>query len=128
MDNTLIIHISGNKENSGKILKVNQSLVKTFGYNKNEVIGHTINILMPELYGKRHNEFLNRYFRTGYKTVFNKERNFYALQRNGFCIYIKLLVKQLPTFDEGIQYVGMILHEENEYDYILTDEDRKSVV
>ena len=60
-DDTVVIHISGNVDNWGKIIKTNQSLAKLFGYTKVEVVGHSINILMPSLFGKRHNEFLQKF-------------------------------------------------------------------
>lgn len=64
-EDTTIIHVSGNKESIGKILKTNQGLSKVFGYSKTEVIGHSINILMPTLFAKKHSEFMERFFRTG---------------------------------------------------------------
>jgi PAS domain S-box-containing protein len=68
--NTAIVHMSGNKETVGKILKTNQGINTVFGYNKNEVVGHQINILMPKVYSKKHNLLLDRYFRTGHQTMF----------------------------------------------------------
>ena len=102
-------------------MKTNQGLTKIFGYSKTEVMGHFVNILMPSLFAKRHNEFLEKFFKTGHKTVFNTERLFYGLHRNGFCFCIKMLVKQLPSLVEGIQYVGMIRQSQADCDYILTD-------
>lgn len=62
---TAVIHISGNKESIGKILKTSQGLSAVFGYSKTEVIGHSINILMPTLFAKRHTDFMERFFKTG---------------------------------------------------------------
>ena len=64
-DDTTVLHVSGNKESVGKILKTSQGLSKVFGYSKNEVIGHSVNILMPTLFAKNHAEFMDRFFRTG---------------------------------------------------------------
>ena len=36
---------------------------------------------------------------------------------------MKILVKQMPSLIEGIQYVGMIKPLASDYDYILTDLD-----
>ena len=120
-DNTVVIHISGNKENSGKIAKTNQSLTKVFGYNKTEVVGHSISILMPLSFAKRHDDFLERFYITGHNTIFNKERILYGLHRNGYCFSIKLLVTQMPNLTEGIQYVGMLRQNMTEFDYIITN-------
>jgi PAS domain S-box-containing protein len=120
-DDTAIVHISGNKDSGGKIVKTNQGLFKVFGYTKTEIIGHFINILMPSIFAKRHAEFLEQFFKTGHKTVFNVERTFFGLHRNGCCICIVLMVKQMPTLEEGLQYVGMIRQVHIDSDFILTD-------
>jgi hypothetical protein len=64
-DDTTVVHVSGNKESLGKIMNASKSLTKVFGYNKNEVVGHSINILMPAIFAKRHTEFMERFFKTG---------------------------------------------------------------
>lgn len=120
-DETVILHVSGNKDSAGKIMKCSQGLTKIFGYSKSEVTGHAINILMPSLFAKRHNEFLENFFQIGHKSVFNTERNFFGLHRNGLSFNMKMLVKQMPNLDEGIQYVGMICQTNSDYEIILTD-------
>jgi len=101
-DDTTVIHVSGNKESIGKILKTSQGLQKVFGYNKSEVIGHSVNILMPTLFAKKHADFMERFFRTGRQIIFYKERSLFATHRNGYCFQIRLLVKQMPSLVEGI--------------------------
>lgn len=120
-DDTVVIHISGNKENPGQILRASQGLLKVFEYTKTEVINHSISILMPQSFGKRHSDFLKNFFKTGHKTVFNTERTLYGMKRNGYCFCIVLFVKQLPKLNEGIQYVGMMREVKNNCEYILTD-------
>lgn len=36
---------------------------------------------------------------------------------------MKILVKQMPSLQEGIQYVGMVKPLTSEYDYMITDMD-----
>jgi len=120
-DDTVVIHLSGNKDTAGRIVKTNEGLSKIFGYNKSEVMGHSINILMPSIFAKRHNEFLEKFFKTGRKTMFNQEKYLYALHRSGCCFQIKILLKQMPSLAEGIQYVAMIRQSQSDYDYIITD-------
>ena len=120
-EDTTVIHISGNKENPGRILKVNQGLFKVFGYTKTEVIGHSLNVIMPKVFAVRHNEFLEKYFETGYSMVLNKERIFYGMHKDGSCFCLKTVVKQLPSLNEEIQYVGMLKGEQTDCEYIITD-------
>lgn len=65
-------------------------------------MGHTINILMPALFAKKHAEFMDRFYRTGRQVIFYQERYLFATHKNGHSFQIKLLVKQMPTLVEGI--------------------------
>lgn len=121
LEDTAVIHVSGNRDSPGRIVKTNQGLTKIFGYSKSEVVGHLINILMPSIFAKRHSEIMESFFKTGQKTLFNSEQILYGLHRNGFCFQIKILVKQMPSLQEGIQYVGFIRQTFGESEIILTD-------
>jgi len=99
---TTVIHISGNKDSIGKILKTSQGLSTVFGYSKTEVVGHSINILMPTVFAKKHTDFMERFFKTGRQIIFYQERTLFATHRNGHCFQMKLLVKQMPSLAEGI--------------------------
>lgn len=52
--------------------------------------------------------------------MFNNERPVFALNKMGHCFYAKVLVKQMPSLKEGIQYVGMVRPTYTEFDYIIT--------
>ena len=57
---------------------------------------------MPALFAKRHNEFMEKFFKTGRQIIFYQERNLFGTHRNGYSFQIKLLVKQMPSLVEGI--------------------------
>ena len=120
-EDTAVLHVSGNKDSPGRILKTNQGFTKIFQYNKSEAIGHFVNILMPTLFANKHKDFLETYFKTGKTKTINKEKLLFALHRNGYCFPIKLMVKQIPNLTEGIQYVGMIRQFQSDHQYIITD-------
>ncbi len=73
-DNTTVLHVSGNKESVGKILKTSGGLTKVFGYNKSEVMGHSVNIMMPSIFAQKHQDFMERFFRTGRQVLFYKKK------------------------------------------------------
>jgi hypothetical protein len=64
-EDTTVIHISGNRETSGKILHVSNGLFKCFGHTKAEVVGHNVNYLMPGIIGTRHSDFLEKFYKSG---------------------------------------------------------------
>ena len=90
---TTVVHISGNRDTSGKILHVSNGLLKNFGHTKAEVVGHNVSFLMPGIIGSRHNDFLEKFYKSGRQVVFNNERPVFALNKQGFCFYAKVLVK-----------------------------------
>lgn len=57
-DDVVVIHISGNRESSGRIVKTSTGLKKCFGYDKAEIMGKNICELMSNLFAQKHNAFL----------------------------------------------------------------------
>ena len=53
--------------------------------------------------------------------MFNKERSLFALHKTGLCFQVQIIIRQMPSLTEGIQYVGMIKPQITDNDYILTD-------
>jgi len=53
----------------GFIEQLNPSVIRLFGYNKEEMLGKNIAMLMPEPYHGQHDKFLNNYHQTGEKKV-----------------------------------------------------------
>ena len=76
---------------------------------------------MPVIFAEKHNEFLDFYYKTGRTHIFNKERQLFAQNRIGNCFTMKILIKQMPSLKEEVQYVGMVKPVTTDYEYILTD-------
>ncbi len=58
----------------GIIMGVNAPFERLFGYNKNEVIGQPLTILMPQPQASVHDEYIHRYHQTGVKRLIGKPR------------------------------------------------------
>jgi len=117
-----VIHISGDRATLGKIVKINQGLTKIFNYGKTDILGQSINILMPSSFARRHNSFLENYYRTGREIVFNVEHLIYGMNRSGHCFPIKIYVRRICNIEGNIEYVGMIKQTKTDYEYIITDQ------
>ena len=121
-EKTSVIHVSGSKDAVGKILKTNGGTRALFGFSANELVQNSVSKIMPGIFGKKHNDFMEHYFRTGRSKVFNKERFLFGQHKDGFCFQMRLLVRQMPTLESGfIQYVGLIIKVPDDFEYILTD-------
>ena len=49
----------------GKVETINPAACKLFQFTQEEVIGHNINLLMPEPYHAQHDGYISRYRKTG---------------------------------------------------------------
>jgi two-component system sensor kinase FixL len=93
--------------NKGLIETLNPAASKLFGYTINEVIGQNIKMLMPEPDKSAHDEYLNRYERTGEKRIIGKGREVLGLRKDGTTFPFRLAVSEVQYEDRKI-YTGFI--------------------
>lgn len=100
-----IITING----KGIIQSLNKSAEKIFGYSSDELIGHNVNVLMPEPYKSNHDSYIENYFRTGRKISIGKGVEALALKKDGsiFPIYLAVSEVKSSSPEEHI-FVGII--------------------
>jgi two-component system sensor kinase FixL len=70
-------------ESTGKIVAFSRSAEALFGYAAEEVIGESVDILMPEPYRSSHPDFLRRYQATGDAKIIGIGREVSALRKDG---------------------------------------------
>ncbi|CAD8156622.1 unnamed protein product [Paramecium pentaurelia] len=56
------IQVSAKKAEVGKIVNVNTLFTTFFGYQKEELLNKSINVLMPKLYAEKHDNYLIEFF------------------------------------------------------------------
>ncbi|WIA14496.1 hypothetical protein OEZ85_003018 [Tetradesmus obliquus] len=66
----------------GIILMVNSPVQAMFGYDKGELEGKNVSVLMPPPYSTNHNSFLERFVQTGIPHIANKKRTMVALHKD----------------------------------------------
>ena len=100
-----IITING----KGIIQSLNKSAETIFGYRSDELIGHNVNVLMPEPYKSNHDSYIENYFRTGRKISIGKGVEALALKKDGSIFPIYLAVSEVKSSppEEHI-FVGII--------------------
>ncbi|PCJ63391.1 MAG: hypothetical protein COA79_00870 [Planctomycetota bacterium] len=67
----------------GIVQSVNNSFIKLFGYESNEIIGKNINLIMPSPFREEHNTYLNSYLVTGIKNMIGVGREIQGKHKNG---------------------------------------------
>jgi hypothetical protein len=77
---------------------------------------------MPRVIGKGHNLLMENYFREWKSSVIEKEYYTYAQHKKGYCIKVKLFVRQMLDMNcECVQYVGLLVKVIDDNEYIITD-------
>ena len=134
------IIINCSKDGFNKIFNVSLSTCKIFGYTKEELIGHSLDILFPEIYNNERKLFFQNKVEEYRQRLLirNKKINTdtwtfqsFGLNKSKFLIPLKMKWFLTSLDDEKIFGIGNVLHEnkklindkEQETVYVLTDKN-----
>lgn len=104
VDGVLII----NKK--GIIISSNPAVSKLFGYDKEEIIGSTINILMPQHHASAHDQYIYKYLQTGNAKIIGIGREVEGLRKDGSLFPFDLSVSKIEL-DHGDYYFAGTIHD-----------------
>lgn len=91
----------------GRIESINPAACKLFQYSPEEVIGKNVNCLMPPPDKERHDEYINRYQRTGEPHIIGTGREVKGLKKDGSIFPFRLGVSEVQYSGRKI-YNGFI--------------------
>jgi two-component system sensor kinase FixL len=91
----------------GRIIRFNKAAEEMFGYRASEVVSRPLNILMEAGEARSHQNFVERYLRTGSRRIIGRGREVVAQRRNGTLFPASLSVGEARSPD-GMRFVGLI--------------------
>jgi PAS domain S-box-containing protein len=91
----------------GIIDTFNPAAENIFGYNKSEITGKNINILMPEPYQNEHNSYISHYFQTKEPKIIGIGREVLGKRKSGTTFPIDLSVNTTMSQGKHI-FIGVI--------------------
>lgn len=97
----------------GIIEVVNSAALKVFGYSKEEFIGKSVTIIMPEPYASEHGRFMKNYHDTEKAKILGSPRALQAKKKDGSIFPITLQVTQNKNANNR-RYIGVI-HDLTDY-------------
>lgn len=93
--------------NRGIIEEVNTSTCRLFGYEKDELLGKNVNILMPFEHSRHHDHYIERYEETRQAKIIGIGREVEGKKKNGDLFPFWLAVSEIKL-DERVIYTGFI--------------------
>ncbi|MFY0653124.1 MAG: PAS domain-containing sensor histidine kinase [Cyclobacteriaceae bacterium] len=94
-------------DRKGIVRSMNPAAAKLFLYDPEEVIGGTINNLMPEGFARMHDTYLQNYLDTGEKKIIGIGRDVVGLKKNGVEFPFYLSVAQIKV-NGDIHFCGVV--------------------
>ncbi len=94
-------------DENGVVLSFNEAASDIFGYDKSEVIGKNVNILMPEPYHDEHDGYLENYRETGERKIIGSGREVQGKRKSGEVFPIDLSISEVELPDRKL-FTGFI--------------------
>ncbi len=91
----------------GIVQSINAAGERMFGYERGEVVGRNLRMLMPASHARRHNDYIGNYLRTGDAKMIGVGRETEGRRKDGSQFPIDLAVVEAAVYDELI-FVGFV--------------------
>lgn len=91
----------------GLIETVNPAASALFGYSDSELLGHNVNMLMPEPDASQHDGYLNEYKETGNPKIIGRGREVFGKRKDGSTFPLDLAVSEM-TLNKELIFVGIL--------------------
>ena len=102
---SMVIVANGEIKNIGKIINLHFNYFEFLGYEKNEIIGESINALIPNKLSIIHDQIILNYYSTAKAKLINKERLVFIVHKNGYVFPAEVFLRTSITYDFGLRFV-----------------------
>jgi PAS domain S-box-containing protein len=79
-------------EEVGRVTHINDEVYRTLGYQRKDLIGKNIKEITPTPIALVHDQFLTNFLETAKSTMLNRERELFALTKEGYFRPIKVML------------------------------------
>ena len=81
---------------SNQVTYFNHAAEKLWGYRREEVLGKSLNMLVPQALRSRHDGFVEQHRRTGKDHIVNTSRDVQMERKDGSQVWVRLSLSKIP--------------------------------
>ena len=113
----------------GRIKMFNPAAEEMFGYGREEIVGQSVSLLMPEPHASRHADYIARYEQTGQGQAIGRNRIVTARRKDGMHFPVGITITRVVT-DGDVAYGAVIrdLSERVRWQERLVEAERLAVI
>ncbi|KAL4512705.1 hypothetical protein ABPG72_020542 [Tetrahymena utriculariae] len=111
-----IIVISSQEESFASIIEINSEMLKIIGFPKSQVMSKNVSFLIPSIWQKHHNQFIDQFLATGKKRLIGQKQDLFIKSRQDYSIPISLVLKIIPSHTQGLLFQASINAQNLLYD------------
>jgi PAS domain S-box-containing protein len=89
-------------DNSGRIVLINAQTERLFGYGREELLGHSVEMLLPERYRENHEKHRSGYFHNPLTRPMGVSLELYGLRKDGTQFPVQISLSPLETDKETL--------------------------
>jgi PAS domain S-box-containing protein len=108
---TPTVLMSGEPEKLGIITGVNSACSSIFGYSKSELINRNVNVLLPQIFAKHWDQFLENFLSTGELKYMNKEKSIFGRYKNNYIFPVFMNIKPIQNSYQMLNFVATFRRE-----------------
>ncbi len=83
----------------GRIVLVNQQAKRLFGYSRDELLGQSLDKIIPVPFRRSHKRYVNKYFGAPYIRTMSTTTELFALHKDGYQIPVEISLSPFETED-----------------------------
>lgn len=84
-------------DETGKILLANRQIERLFGYQRQELLNQSVQLLVPRRFAAKHSVHVANYFKNPQRKVINSNLNFWGLRKDGSEVAIEAALSPART-------------------------------
>jgi two-component system, LuxR family, sensor kinase FixL len=96
-------------DTAGTIVSVNAAVENIFGYSAEELIGYSVNLLMPITIRKKQAHYLEKYLSIFIPKAIGQVREVEGLRKDGTLVPLDMTIAEFPL--DGVQYYSGIVRD-----------------